>query len=247
MSSITTLDQNWLIKNQKKEKSYFDGVIDFCNGTNGVKRVMRGLSSVTKICNEIAPSLIGKEIEKGAATTLAGVGLVGLPATTERAYRSITKITENGQIPSKRAVENAFHDVAQACSAWCKALIFLLIISPTFRRVTQVIDLGRDSADLSMSFDDYRKASSLEENSTGDLREASAYTRKYYMFRVAKAVLAVASGMFALFLLLTGIKLIPAIIAAVLSLTSTSIATYADLLKQGGKYKVIDFTNPVVI
>jgi hypothetical protein len=63
---------------------------------------------------------------------------------------------------------------------------------------------------------------------------------------VVKATLSVAAADFALIMLLTGVQILPLVLAILLSLTTTIVAIRRDIFKNESRFQLIDLNRPML-
>ncbi len=241
------IDERWLEANTNEDLSFIERLSRYTSTTFGSFRSLSLIKSCSKLRNELGstPSVVAQNLEKMAAISMSGLGLVRLPAVTKDAYDVLLDLGEEDGVSFFRKAAIAFRNTMEAIMTWCNASVFVLS-NPLLRRAAQIADFGYDSADLCLSVNDYYLASTYEEASSGEIKEVFTHTRKYFMLRVAKAVLSIATAVFTAIMLMAGMQLLPSVLAIFLSLATTLTAFRRDLFKEEGKYKLIDLKGPVL-
>lgn len=216
--------------------------VDYTGSAIGALRASSVIRGVSRLYNAIAanPSPVATQIDSVAGTTMTGLGIVRLPSATRSAIEDVAKVSEAG--PEHRNIAVAFRSMMDAIVAWT-SVGALVTANPTLRNVATLADFSQDVADLGISAADYNQAAIYEKSAVGDVKEAFAHTRKYNMLRIAKAVMSVAAAFFAVWMLMTGVTLLPLILTILLSLATTVIAIRRDLYKDEGRFKLIDLNR----
>ena len=236
MSTIV-VNQNWLNqnKNEKERPSCLNRLVEYSGSTAGSIRYLSVLRNALKLSGAAQP------IADAAGTAISTIGLVRWPAAMKDAYTAVSNLT-SAQGPVEVRAGVAVRDVMEAVASCCKASAFIKA-NPVLQNVSQWADLAGDGADLGLSIDGYKRSSARENGTVGEVKEAYSHSRKYYMLRIAKAVLSFASAFFAALMIVTGMRILPVVLAILMSLAATLVAIRRDLYREEGKYKFIDVHN----
>ncbi len=245
---VIAIDQNWLDKNQnsKADQAFFTRLIEYPGRAIGALRSLSLIRTISRIYNEVVavPSPALRLLEKNLGTAMSGIGLVNLPSATKEAYLSLSKLGQNDGVSPEKKTSLAVRSVLDAVSSWGLSWAFLFG-TPLARQTAALAEFGFDATDLGVSIAEHNQALHYEEVSTGQVKEAFAHTRKYQMLRIAKAILSIATGVLALLSLFFGMTILPAILSLLLAATATMVAARRDLLKEEGKYQVIDLSQSI--
>jgi hypothetical protein len=140
----------------------------------------------------------------------------------------------------------AIRDVTDAISTWIYTGIFLTG-KTTLLRVAQFADVGGDSADLTLSVVDYKKAADCEAAASGEVKEVFTHTKNYNMLRIAKAVVSLVSGILAIMMFISSAFTVSVVALVLLSLSSAFLAIRRDIYKDQGRFSVVSFERPVTV
>ena len=238
------------IKNPQfdEDRTFLGGFIEYTGSAIGQLRSWSLIRSVSRLYNEFSqsPSSAATAVDTTAGTAISALGVVLVPMRTKDAYGAIVSIGNQDGIPLQRKIDLATRASMEAASSWMSAGVWVTG-NPALRSATAVTDLTQDVVDLKVSVEDYRAASNYETLASGDVLEALEHTRKYQMFRIVKAVLSVAAALFAIMMLLTGIQILPLVLAILLTLTTTIVAIRRDIFKNEGRFQLIDLNRPAVV
>ncbi|MBX7067248.1 MAG: hypothetical protein K1X28_08460 [Parachlamydiales bacterium] len=225
--------------NYSENKTFLGRFVDYTGSAVGAMRECSMIRGVCRLYNAVVanPSPVASTVEGVAGTTVTGLGIVRLPSATRAAIEDVAKAGDD--TPGWRKIGVAFRSVMDAVFAWTSVGAFVTS-NPTLRNVATVADFSQDSADLAIAVADHNQLTRYEKAASGDVKEAFAHSRKYNMLRVAKAVLSVAAGVFAMWMLMTGVTILPLVLTILLSLATTMVAIRRDLYKDEGKFKLID-------
>jgi hypothetical protein len=253
VEKITVIDKNWLEanRNERVDEPLSKRFEDYFGRTNGAYRGLKFVQFGTKLGNAVVekggyslPAVTQFEMNVGTGANALVIPRV--PVATKAARQSLIGVTEEDGTPLSRRVAKAVRDTTDAIAALGFCAIFIKY-NPLVLRVAQVADLTTDTTDLHISVQDYRAASSLEQQATGEAKEALAHTRRYNFLRILKAATGVAGTILGLTLIITGVALIPIIAFVALALFSTSLAISRDVYKDMGYYKVVDLDRPILL
>lgn len=234
------INQSWVDSNinNKANQSFFEWAIEYAATTSGVRRLLSLIGTGAELRNELgaSPSFLATQFSDATQKASPVLKLIGLPSATKEAYDALANLDQTDAL-GRRAIE-ALKSAMGALRSWSGAIIFM---SANFalKRVVQIADFGEDVIDLGLSIADYRQASSLEDVASGKIKEAYCHTRKYYMLRIARAVVSIATVALASFMLITGWGVLPMTVSLCLTLGSVSLAIYRDRLKSSGTFHLV--------
>jgi hypothetical protein len=252
MCEPITINQEWLSKNQnskaddsasKQGLGYLDTSTGILRGVQVFQKGSRLAAEAARCARYSAPTLdaLGNNLGK----CVGRLGLMALPSTVSSAYDSLSALTVSEQedgINVQRKLGNATKNVADVVSYTSSAISYIQF-NPLARTVSAAADLIGDSTDLTMSWNDYSKASSLEAQATDpDVKEVCAHSKKYNFYRLLKNIGSVAGAILGLSLF---VMVIPPIVLIALSLATTLLAITKDFISLTGKHKVIKFDSAV--
>lgn len=230
-----------------EDRTFLGSFVDYTGTAVGQLRSWSLVRSVSRLFNALSPtSSSGATAAIGVAdTAISAIGVVLVPARTKDAYQSIVKIGDADGVPLQRKIDLAMRDTMEAASSWMGAAAWITR-NPALESATSITNLTQDAADLKVAAENYRAASSFESLASGDVLEALEHTRKYHLLRIIKATLSVAAAIFALIMLLTGVQILPLVLAILLSLTTTIVAIRRDIFKNEGRFQLIDLNRPAL-
>lgn len=231
-----------------EDRTFLGSFIEYTGSAVGQLRSWSLIRSISRLYNEFSqsPSSAATAVDTTASTAISALGAVLVPMRTKDAYRAIVSIGNQDGIPLQRKIDLATRASMEAASSWMSTGVWVTG-NPALRSATAVTDLTQDVADLKIATEDYRAASNYETLASGDVKEALEHTRKYHMLRIVKAVLSVAAALFAIMMLLTGIQILPLVLAILLTLTTTIVAIRRDIFKNESRFQLIDLNRPALV
>lgn len=247
-STINQINSDWLDSNRniENERPFIDWYGDFTKDLSGTSQTIELVGKVARLGNEIKPSEMWRNVYEDSGTVLTSFGLVRIPATTRKAFRSIWAMCANDGVELTRKVSIAARSVLEMIASWSSAIFLLTALAP-LRFITKSAFLTAEITDLSESVCDYSKAGELSIAAEGAARKALDHSKNYYFYKVLKSTVGIANGALSLVALALGVTLIPVISSAILSLSVTLLALNRDYYKSCGEYSVIQFNYPVSI
>lgn len=252
MCEPTVIDQKWLSKNvnpkandsaSKQGLGYLETWTGTYRGVQVLQKGSRLAAEAGRYARYSAPTL--KAFDKNLGVGLGALGLMALPSAVSSTYDSLSALTVSEKVDGigiQRKLGNVTKNSADVISYTSSAISFIQF-NPLAKTVSAAADFIGDSTDLTMSWTDYSKASSLEAQATDpQVKEACAHSRKYNFYRLLKNIGSVAGAILGLSLF---VVVIPPIALIALSLATTLLAITKDFIGATGKHKVIKFDSPV--
>ncbi len=249
------INEEWLKanRNEKADNSLFQHSVDYCGSSNGTFRTLQGAGRTIRLGNELgkqagcAPSRAAAELSRDFGVATSAMGIARLPSVTRETLDTFAELRdETNLIPLPRKIGNAVKVTTDAVSAYGYAASFITK-NPGVLAFSQAVELTSDVTDLNLSVSDYTQAAQLETIATGKQKEAVTHSKNYYLLRIIKAIMSIASGILGLSMMVLGAPLLPALALILISLATTIFAVLRDNYKNMGQYKVIELDRPVTL
>lgn len=249
--TATIVDQNWLNanRNKKVDDSALERTCDYLSTANGAYRGLQSVEKTIQIGNEFSNQLGAHSAQfvRDLGTATAAMGMCRLPSVTSQVIKSLSAIgDQKNPTDMSRKMANAVKDTADAVLTYGYTGAFITKNTP-LAIVANIADLTCNVTDVTLSVTDYTSAAKLESAASGQIKEAITHSKNYYLFRIIKATLSIASGILGLTMVALGAPLLPALALIILSVTTTIFAVMRDNYKYMGQFRVIDFDRAVTI
>ena len=242
-----------LHENKKHAPRIADGIVDFLETGDGVYYSTQWLDRVLSLWNAVRP-----HASLAAAANVYGgcwriTALPHLPFVWKEAKTAIAEAQTHGL--THRRLGNAARTVTAAV-AWTGyaftgvSSIFKATASATFpvAQAADTVMFVSDSIDLRQQSENFGHARSLAKRACSlkaapALRQEYAKTKNYYMLKVMETACSVAGFVLGLGLMAAGAATLPGlvILAASVSLLSTTFSCSANLYKRTMRHQPIDF------
>ncbi len=245
---VTRIDKHWLSSNlnSKYDQSSIERLSDYTATSAGADRVFELVEKTARLGNEISSSTVLERLERGAGIAGTGLSLTRLPFITREVVYSLWEFGQENGIAVGRKILKVIRDVMFATSSWSLALS-LLRANPSFKIISQAASLTREFSEITMAANDYKNASEFAEVAAGSVKEIFNHSKDYYLLRLVKSVMSVASLSLILLSVAVGMQLLPTVAAILLSLATSIVGAHRDLFKDSGRYAVINFDRDVLI
>lgn len=241
----TTINAAWIQANQRSEESYTCAYINYLQTTNGAKTVLEASQKQINLIASISPSLTVSKFPGSCdfSPFISALSLMLVPAALQEAWESLTAAQgDNWGRKSITAIRETSDAIAMGCSA-----LSLFSSNPTMEAVASVAENAYDGSDLYLSSSGYVQAQSLEELSTGEVKDVFTHSKNYYLLRTLRAVTSIAAAVFSLFLIAFSPHWIWGVVALTLSFTASMMSIQRDAYKESGKYPIVSFDHPVLV
>lgn len=225
---MATIDQNWLNIHRRDGLDLFPAVLEYQKSASGARTL---LETVNKTVQLTAAAMPTPELRAAETVLSSGINILAatfIPGSTKDALNSFAGFGWN-----------TVREFADAILNYCSCAA-LFTENPLVGRISQVAEGAYDTSDLSLSYADYCKASEMEENAHGEVKNVFTHTKTYYWLRTARAVTSIAAMVLGLFLL-AGAQWISGIAVIAISLTASLFSTLRDTHEISGKYPIVKF------
>lgn len=230
-----------------------------------------GAFFLIKGCSELLSLLQAKPLAKACEETFQGMAFVRLIGVTSEMRSAINEISSAVVPPSDRErnmgchaptpeqidrrIVNAISRTADAAATYCYSASMLAEnvfrssqVGARYLRFGDVFSLVSDSADAKLAAGDLNKARqaveiSRELNAPSDVVNGLVYTQRHALLRLAKSVLSVVGGVFALGALLFQAAIVSSTVLTVIAFASSVLACAGILYRQSIPNRPVEMYN----